>query len=288
MHVKSFAKINLGIEILGKREDGFHEVRTLLQTLDLYDLLEFRVLSQDSIILEGDDETIPWDENNLIHRAAFLLKERIAVKSGIKILARKKIPPGSGLGGGSSNAASTLLALNEIWDLGLEKKTLMELAALLGTDVPFFLEGGLCLGLGKGDLITPLEDLAPLFCVLVIPLLSVSTATVYESLPSSLTSQGKDSKIIRFLDNRELSFLENELEKTVFRLHPQIKGIKNLIQEQGSELSLMSGSGSAVFGLFTERWRAEKALKTIGKDHPVVLAKTISRTEGWKQWRAGV
>lgn len=288
MHVKSFAKINLGIEILGKREDGFHEIRTLLQTLDLNDLLEFRVLPQDAVILEGDDETIPWDENNLIHRAAYLLKERYALKRGIKILAKKKIPPGSGLGGGSSNAAITLLALNEIWGLGLDKKTLMELGALLGADVPFFLEGGLCLGQGKGDLVIPLEDLLPLFCVLVLPPLSVSTATVYDRLPSSLTSRGKDSKIIRFLGNRELSFLENELENAVFRLHPQIKGIKNLIQKQGSELSLMSGSGSAVFGLFSERWRAEKALKTIRKDHPVVLAKTISRTDCWKQWRAGV
>ncbi len=288
MHVKSFAKINLGIEILGKREDGYHEIRTLLQTVDVFDLLEFCLLSQEAIIIEGDDESIPWDERNLIYRAASLLKERFAPKQGIKILVRKKIPPGSGLGGGSSNAACTLLALNEIWELGLDKKALQKLGSLIGADVPFFLEGGLCLGQGKGDLIIPLEDMAPLYCLLVLPRLCISTTTIYERLPSSLTSQGKESKIIRFLDSQELGFLENELEKTVFRFHPQIKGIKNLIQEQGSELSLMSGSGSAVFGLFSERKRAEKALEAMEKDHPVVLAKTISRTDCWKEWRTGV
>ncbi len=288
MHVRSFAKINLGIEILGKREDGFHEIRTLLQTLDLYDLLEFRDLPQDVIILKGDDTSIPWNEKNLIHRAAALLKERFSIKGGIEILTKKNIPPGSGLGGGSSNAAATLLALNEIWSLGLQKKALMEIGSLLGADVPFFLEGGLCLGEGKGDLIFALDDLSPLFCVLAFPPFSIATAAVYKRLALSLTSKGKDSKIIRFLDNRELSFLENELENTVFRLHPQIKGIKNLIQEQGSELSLMSGSGSAVFGLFPEKWRAEKALRTIAKDHPAVLAKTVSRTDCRKQWRIGV
>ncbi len=284
MRVKSFAKINLGIEILGRREDGYHEIRTLLQTVDLHDVLEFSLLPQEEVILEGDDGTIPWNESNLIHRAACLLKERFVLKRGIKIQARKRIPPGSGLGGGSSNAAITLLALNKIWELYLEKKALMELGAFLGADVPFFLEGGLCLGQGKGDHIIPLDDLAPLFCTLVLPRLPVSTAAVYNSIPSSLTSQGKDSKIIRFLDSRELSFLENELEETVFWLHPQIEGIKNLIQELGSELSLTSGSGSAVFGLFSDKRKAKKALDVISKDHPVILAKTVPRKDYWKEW----
>lgn len=288
MRVKSFAKINLGIEILGKRADGYHEIRTLLQTLDLYDLLEFHPLPHDAIVLEGDEESIPWDESNLIYRAAVLLKERFALKRGIKILARKKIPSGSGLGGGSSNAASTLWALNQIWGIGSGKRTLMELGALLGADVPFFLEGGLCMGQGKGDRIIPLEDLSSLFCVLVLPPLHIPTASVYERFPLSLTSESKESKIIRFLKRRELGFLENDLEKAVFSLHPQIKGIKNLIQEQGSELSMISGSGSAVFGLFSERWRAEKAQEAIAKDHVVALTKTIPRADFWKEWRTGV
>jgi 4-diphosphocytidyl-2-C-methyl-D-erythritol kinase len=288
MRVKSFAKINLGIEILGKREDGYHEIRTLLQTVGLYDVLEFHPLSQDVLILEGDDNTIPWDERNLIHRAAVLLKERFNLKKGVRILARKTIPPGSGLGGGSSNAAITLLALNEIWGIGLKKKDLMETAVLLGADVPFFLEGGLCLGQGKGDRVFPLKDLEPFFCVLVIPPFPISTATVYGQRPSSLTSQGKDSKIIRFLNSREIGFLENELEETIFRLHPQIKGIKNLIQEQGSELSLASGSGSAVFGLFSERRKAEIAVEAIDRDHRTILVETVRRTDCWKEWHSGV
>ncbi len=288
MRVKSFAKINLGIEILGKRKDGYHEVRTLLQTVDLYDVLEFHPLSRDALILEGDDRTVPWDERNLIHQAAVLLKDRLNLKQGIKVLARKMIPPGSGLGGGSSNAASTLLALNEIWGIGLEKKILMEMGAVLGADVPFFLEGGLCLGHGRGERIIPLEDLARFFCVLVIPSFPISTARVYGQLPSSLTSQGKDSKIIRFLNSRKVGFLKNELEESIFRLHPQIKGIKNLIQELGSELSLTSGSGSAVFGLFSERRKAEIAMETLGEDHRTVLVETLSRTDCWKEWLTGV
>ena len=288
MRVKSFAKINLGIEILGKREDGYHEIITLFQTVGLYDLLEFRPLPEDAIILEGDDGTVPWDESNLIYRTAALLKKRFDLKQGIKIRAEKKIPSGRGLGGGSSNAAVTLLVLNELWRIGLDKKLLMGLGATLGADVPFFLEGGLCLGQGKGDRIIPLEDLAPLFCLLVLPSLSLSTAAVYESIPRALTSQGKESKIDRFLSSRELGFLENDLEKTVFYLYPQIKEIKDSLREQGSELSLMSGSGSAVFGLFADKQRAEKALRAVAKDHPAILAKTVSRKDFWEEWYTGV
>lgn len=283
MRVKSFAKINLGIEVLGKRDDGYHDIRTLFQTVNLFDLLTFFSCSRDEIILKGNDDSIPWDGSNLVHRAASLLKETHAVKAGVEIHVTKNIPAGKGLGGGSSNAAMTLLALNKMWGIGLKKKILKDLGALLGADVPYFFEGGLCLGQGKGDILFPQEDLDPFLCVLVLPSLSVSTAAVYKKFRSSLTSQVKDSKIIRFLDSRDLDFLDNELEETVFRTYPQIKAIKDLFQEQGSELTLMSGSGSAVFGLFHQRKKAMNILRKISNEHMAVLTTTLPRAEYWKR-----
>ena len=288
MRVKSFAKINLGIEVLGKRKDAYHEIRTLFQSVGLCDYLDVFPLQTDEIVLKGDDSSIPWDESNLIHRAAVLLKKRFSVEQGIEVHVTKKIPAGRGLGGGSSNAAMILLALNGLWGLGLKKKELGLLGAQLGADVPFFFEGGLCLGQGIGSRVLPLEDLAPLLCVLVLPPVSVPTASVYKAHHASLTSQDKDSKIIRFLDSRDLGLLENDLEETVFRTHPQIKAIKRLIREQGSELSLMSGSGSAVFGLFRQRKKAEKAVEALSKKHAVVCVTTLSRENYWNSIDTGV
>lgn len=288
MRVKSFAKVNLGIEVLGKRGDGYHEIRTLFQTIDLCDRLEFIPLPLKEIAVKGNVTSIPWDESNLIHRAAALLKKRCATEQGVEVRVKKKIPAGRGLGGGSSNAAMTLWALNKLWMLGLEKQELKDMGAILGADVPFFFEGGLCLGHGKGDRVIPLEDLNPYPCVLVFPSFSVSTASVYEGIHVTLTSQNKDSKIIRFLDSRDLGFLDNDLEEIVFRTHPQIKVIKRTIQEQDPELTLMSGSGSAVFGLFRRKDQAENALRKLSKKYSAVLTTTLARAEYWRKVQTGV
>ena len=285
MRVKSFAKINLGIEVLGKRDDGYHEIRTLYQSISLFDLLTFHPCSRDRIILEGDDHSLCWDESNLIHKAASLLKDRHAVKAGIEIQVKKRIPAGKGLGGGSSNAAMTLLALNKIWGIEVEKDALEDYGAQLGADVPFFFQGGLCLGEGKGDVLSPQKDVKPCFCLLVFPPVSISTASVYRSFRASLTSHNKGSKIIKFLDNLDLGFLENDLEETVFRSYPQIKAIKSLIQKQGSELTLMSGSGSAVYGLFHEKEKAVSAMKKLEAGYEAVLTTALSRTEYRRQIR---
>jgi 4-diphosphocytidyl-2-C-methyl-D-erythritol kinase len=288
MRIKSFAKINLGLEIRGKREDNYHEVRTVLQTINFFDVLEFRATRKDEIFLKGDDKTISWERDNLIFRAALLLKEQFHVSQGIEIHVAKNIPPGRGLGGGSSNAAVTLHVLNETWGLKLEKKALMNLGKQLGADVPFFLEGGLCLGLGRGDDITPLSDAETFFCLLVLPSFSVQTAHIYSHFPLSLTSQDKDSKIIQFLNNREFHLLENRLEETIFRFYPQLKAIKRLLRAQGSELPLVSGTGSAVFGLFLEQERAEKVLRKVEKDYTSLLVETLPREQYWRSLKTGV
>ncbi len=288
MRINSFAKINLGLEVLRKREDNYHEIKTLFQTISLYDILEFKPAKGDKILLQGNESTLSWAEDNLIYKAALLLKEEFDILKGIEIQAKKNIPPGKGLGGGSSNAAMTLYALNKIWDLHLEKKALIALGKKLGADVPYFLEGGLCLGTGRGDDIVPLADLPHFWCVLALPSFAISTASIYSSFPSSLTSDDKESKIMQFLEKRELGLLENRLEETVFCSFPQLKSIKSLFQGKGSELVLVTGTGSAVFGLFAEREKAEKALKEIKESFPAVLVETLSRKQYWISLEAGV
>ncbi|UCE21829.1 MAG: 4-(cytidine 5'-diphospho)-2-C-methyl-D-erythritol kinase [Candidatus Aminicenantes bacterium] len=288
MRIRSFAKINLGLEVIRKRDDGYHEVKTLLQTINFYDVLEFSLTPQDRILLRGNDQTISWGKDNLIFKAALLLKEKFRITQGIKIDVTKAIPPGKGLGGGSSNAAMTLYALNECWALGLGKEALMDFGSELGADVPFFLEGGLCLGTERGDKITPVADIPSISCLLVMPELSISTASIYEQLQFSLTSPSKDSKIIKFLDCRELGFLENELEETVFRLHPQLRTIKSLFQRYEAELSLVSGTGSSLFGLFSEREKAENALYEVEKSFPALLVESLSRERYHKNIKPGV
>jgi len=283
MKVKSFAKVNLGLEVLKKREDGYHEIRTLFQTIDLFDVLEFRTGTNEKIILLGDDESVPWNEDNLVFKAAHLLKKRFNISQGIEVQVRKNIPSGKGLGGGSGNAALVLYALNQIWSLKLSKKELIELGKTIGADVPYFLEGGLCLGTERGDKITPLDDLAPLHCLLVLPSFSISTFSVYRDFELTLTSRDKDSKIIKFLADKDIRSLENRLEETIFSQYPQLRDIKNLFQRLGSELTLVSGTGSAVFGIFSDGDEAKRGLNELKENYPSLLRKTLSRESYWNR-----
>lgn len=286
MRVRSFAKINLGLEVIRKRPDNYHDLRTLFQCVDFYDTLIFTPNTHGRIVLKGNNPRIPR-EQNLIYLAARLLKERFAVSLGAEIHVDKKIPVGGGLGGGSSNAAMTLHALNIIWDLKCSKEELVDIGRTLGADVPYFFEGGLCVGLGKGDELTRLEDPDSFYCVLVFPELSIITADVYRRL-SLLTSEGKDSKIIRFLDNFEYGSLENSLEETVFILHPQLRDIKRLFYKLGSELSLVSGSGSTVFGLFHQRKKALDVYERLKNTYSLILVKSLSRAQYWDSINVGV
>lgn len=288
MRVRSFSKINLGLEILRTRADGYHDIRTLFQSINFFDELEFRSLSTNRIILSGTDPSIPWGTENLIYQAAAALKRYKKCSCGVEIRVTKKIPAGKGLGGGSSNAAMTLFGLNRLWELGCEITELEMLAGRLGADIPYFLTGGLCLGTGKGDELKPLTDLAEHPCILLLPEIFVPTAAVYANLSKPLTSEEKDSKISRFLNTREFCGLENGLEESVFRLYPQIKAIKSLFQNLAPRLSLVSGSGSAVFGLFNEPEKAAIAFKELGARYRVVLTESISRERYWKEAIVGV
>jgi 4-diphosphocytidyl-2-C-methyl-D-erythritol kinase len=288
MKLKSFAKINLGLEVLGRRPDGYHEIRTLFQSVDFHDEIEFEEAGPGVLSLEGDDPSVPWDERNLIHRAALVLRGQAGREPGVRIRVRKRIPAGAGLGGGSSNAAVTLLALNRLWRVGLGRSGLQALAARLGSDVAYFLEGGLCLGEGRGERLSPLEDLPRLYGVIVLPPVVSLTAEVYRRFRPSLTSRVRVSKMNRFLRSREIGSLENRLESTVFRLYPQLKDIKRFFRSRGAALSLVTGSGSAVFGLFRSREEAERGWTEARERHPSVLVETLSRGEYGKGLSAGV
>jgi 4-diphosphocytidyl-2-C-methyl-D-erythritol kinase len=286
--IPSFAKVNLGLEVLGRRPDGYHDIRTLFQWVDFHDTIDLLPRREPEIKLSGDDPSIPWDERNLVFRAAALLREKTGCRDGAVIAVAKRIPAGGGLGGGSSNAAATLFGLNLVWDLGLSREELEDSGRRLGMDVPYFLTGGLCLGEDRGDRLTSLPDLPPSWLVLVLPPYPVSTALIYGSLDqASLTSGDKVSRITRFLGTRNVGSLVNALEETVFRSFPQLLEIKGLLREQGAVLSLVTGSGAGVFGLFEDRGRAEAAREALAGRFATVLTATMSRAQGWDAITAG-
>lgn len=279
------AKINLGLEITGLREDGYHELITLFQTVDLCDRIIFKRREDRRLLLSGNDPAVPWDRYNLIFRAAEALQTRTDSPFGVEIWVEKNIPAGRGLGGGSSNAAATLLCLNRLWKTGLSRKDLYPLAVELGADVPFFLWGGLCLGCGRGEKIQPLPENKKWWVLLVLPGFSISTATAYreyDRLADSLTSKGKESKIIQFLEAKDISLIRsfrNDLEAVAFKINPQLAEIKQSIQRSGAELSLMSGSGSALFGLFSEETKAREAAEKLAGQHKTLVIATVNRAE---------
>lgn len=288
MVVRAFAKINLGLEVVRRRPDGYHDIRTLFQSIDLADTIELEPSPDGRIRLEGDDPSVPWDRSNLVFRAAALIQERTGTPDGALIRVAKAVPPGKGLGGGSSDAALTLYALNRLWSLGLGPEALAGLALSLGSDVPYFLHGGLCLGESRGEALTRLDDFRPLSCVLVFPPFPIFTADIYAGFGPFLTSERKDSKIMRFLGTGDFGLLENDLELVILRRYPELEEFKRFFQDRGAMLSLVTGSGSAVFGLFSNGDEAREAHDQLRGRSVVRLATTLPREGYWTQVGAGV
>ena len=291
MRIKSLAKINLGLEVLRRRPDGYHDIRTLFQWVSLHDVLDLQEIPGPDVEIQGTDPDVPWGETNLAARAARLLQDRFACSRGVKIRIEKNIPAGRGLAGGSGNAAMALFGLNFLWGLGRDPGELAALGRSLGADVPFFFTGGLALGEDIGDRLTPLPELPPLFCVLALPPFPVPTALIYQNLGPgdlTLTLNPGDSKINRFFETGEIASLENSLERTIFRFYPQLQEIKRFFKDQGAELSLVTGSGSAVFGLFRSREEAERCLRAGTGPNRFRLAETMTRERAWPEIEAGV
>lgn len=278
----SFAKINLLLRILGKREDGFHELCTVFQTVSLADYLTFN--KHEEIILTCSDPLIPADQRNLIVKAAFLLRERYEIKKGASIYLEKNIPAPGGLGGGSSNAAAALLGLSRLWELDVDFQTINMIARTLGADVPFFLRGGTALGTGRGDEILPLADIEDCLILIVTPNVFVSTADAFGRIKAAhLTNKSAKSilQICRneadFVDLRQ-SDLINDFEESIFKIEPEIERVKNTILSFGAEKALLSGSGASVFGVFDKPKDLQNAFDNLKTESNwrVFSAETVS------------
>jgi 4-diphosphocytidyl-2-C-methyl-D-erythritol kinase len=283
--LSAYAKVNLGLEVLGRREDGYHELRTILQTVDFRDELTFE--AEDSgIRLTTNDPSLGTGRENLVVRAASVLAEAAGHRGGAFIHLEKRVPKGSGLGGGSSDAATTLVALDRLWNTRASPQDLHRLAASIGMDVPFFLYGGTALAVSRGDEVYPLEMPVDLPIVLILPDFSISTAEAYGNL--RLTNREAGLKLLHFAWNLPevrigLRELVNDLENAAGDRVDSIQEYKRLLLDLGATSSMMSGSGSSVFGIFHDEASAEDAARSLGIRGIRAIA---TKTVGGRAYRA--
>jgi 4-diphosphocytidyl-2-C-methyl-D-erythritol kinase len=264
------AKINFGLRILGKRPDGYHAIETILQMLDLCDWLTFRANDTGTIALTCRPPTLPTDERNLVIRAARSLQQLSHASHGVDITLEKRIPIAAGLGGGSSNAATALLALNHLWGLKCPATVLHQLAAQLGSDVPFFLNGPTALAAGRGEVLSPIPPLPPLTGVLVNPGFGVSAGWAYGQFRDrSLGSDQTLAITLRALQNQELSLLAdaiiNDLEPGVAAVYPVIREMQEALRAVGAVATFLSGSGPTVCGVFSQAASVPQAVARLAR-----------------------
>ncbi len=257
IYEKAPAKINLMLDVLHKRPDGYHEVEMVMTMVDLADRLEMVELPRDTIIISSQAGYIPLDEKNLAFQAARLIKDRYDVKKGVHIHLDKKIPVAAGLAGGSSDAAATLRGLNRLWGLHIPIQELQQLGAELGSDVPFCVTGGTALATGRGELLTPIDNPPQCWVVLAKPPINVSTADVYTRLKSSqITKHPSSSNMIAAIQagnfHEVCGQMGNVLEDVTLKLHPEVQHLKEAMMRLGADGTLMSGSGPTVFGLVSK------------------------------------
>jgi len=259
--LKAHAKVNLFLEILGKRDDGYHEIETIMQEIDLADNLQFEEI-QEGIKLECNNKNIPINQDNLVCKAANLILKECGIKKGVLINLEKNIPVGAGLGGGSSDAAATLKALNSLWRVGLNDGELIGFAAKLGSDIPFFINGKTSLCSGRGEVISPVKVRDRMDYLILFPRVHISTETIYKNLKIDLTKKRKDVSF--FLDALKYSevvgiskLLFNRLEEVIFATYPDLLQVKSALESFDFCGLSISGSGSAFFGLCNDRHQAE-------------------------------
>lgn len=273
IHLKARAKINLTLDVVGKRANGYHDVEMIMQQVSLYDEISVKKRRDSDIVLTCSEPYLPVDESNIAYKAARLMKDTFDLTEGFDIHIVKNIPICAGLAGGSTDAAATLKAINSLCALGLSQEKLMELGLKLGADVPFCLLEGAAIARGLGEELTPIEGLKGAFMLLVKPNFGVSTQTVYQNLKlESLTERPDTQAMLQAISENKLyqvaSLLSNVLESVTLEMHPEVAGIKSLLKGHGAIGALMSGSGPTVFGLFKDQDRAKKAYKKLKKLYP--------------------
>lgn len=274
--LKSRAKINLSIDVLGKRADGYHIVEMIMQTIDLYDNLRITKIEGDFIKIKSDSGDIPLNQDNIVYKAADILKKRFNIKDGVEIYIQKNIPVAAGMAGGSSNAAAVLVGLNKVWNLGLSENELKEIGLQLGADVPFCIKGGSALAQGIGEELIKINGLSEDINILVCkPDIFVSTKEVYQSLDmNKVQKRPENEKLIESLKNNDIKYLSenmvNVLEEVTTSKYKEIKQIESTMMKNKALGSMMSGSGPTVFGLFDNKEYAIKAKEELLIDYKQV------------------
>ena len=268
IELKALGKINLGLDVLGRRENGYHDVRMVMQTLYLYDNVTLIKKEEPGIELESNLYFLPKDSGNIAWKAANLLMEEFHISGGIKIILNKYIPVAAGMAGGSSNAAAVLYGMNQMYQLGLSRQELMDRGVKLGADVPYCIMRGTVLAEGIGEILSPLPPMPKCQILIAKPAVSVSTKAVYEAIDSKEIEEHPDiDGIIDGLKKQDLNKIAasmgNVLEKVTIDMHPEIAQIKNCMLENGAFGAMMSGSGPTVFGIFRSRKKAQEAYEKV-------------------------
>lgn len=284
MRLRAMAKINLGLDIIGKREDGYHEVRMIMQTIRMYDVLEIRKKSSPGISLSTNLPYIPCDERNLVYKAAKILIDEFHVEEGLSMKLTKSVPVAAGMAGGSSDAAAAFVGVNRLFHLGLSQEELMKRAVQVGADVPYCVMRGTALAEGIGEKLTRLPDLPGCYILIGKPGINVSTRTAYENLDLNEIRRRPDiDGMIRDIKNKDLysmtGKMENVFEPGIMAKYPVIREIRDLMEKQGALKAMMSGSGPTVFGIFDDAGKMQNAARALKKSG---LAKTVFATRTYK------
>ncbi len=282
VRIPAFAKVNLCLHVLGKRPDGHHELRTIFQAISLHDTLILSLMRRPGTTIETSDSALPMGRENLVWRAVEALRRELRIRSGVHVELTKRIPVARGLGGGSSDAAAALVGLLRLAGRKLDTARLVEIAASLGADVPFFLFGGRALGVGRGDEIYPLPDLLARGVVVVSPRdIGVSTRDAYSWLSRQLTKRSAAPKLWNFCAlcwSPQEAGVSNDFEAAVFPRHPRLARLKRGLLERGAAEAALAGSGSAVFGVFRSPAQARRAADGFPNDQ-VFVCETLTREE---------
>lgn len=268
IELKALAKINLGLDVLGRRENGYHDVRMVMQTIYLYDNVTIEKTEEPGIKVLSNLSFLPSDENNIAYKAAKLLIDEFGIEEGVRITLDKHIPVAAGLAGGSANAAAVLVGMNRLFSLGLNQTQLMERGVTLGADVPYCVMRGTVLAEGIGEILTPISPLPKCYVLIAKPGISVSTKVVYEKLDSKeIENHPNIDGILEGLEKQDLELITsnmgNVLEKVTVEDYPIIEEIKNAMKAAGAMNAMMSGSGPTVFGIFQDRKTAREAQQYI-------------------------
>ncbi len=289
--LRAFAKLNFYLDVIRKRPDGYHDVETIFQSISLHDTLKLTPNPAEIEVITAHPG-LPPQEHNLVYRAATLLKQETETRYGVTIALEKNIPIGAGLGGGSSDAAATLAALNLLWKTDCDEETLLKLAARIGSDVPFCLVGGTAAGTGRGEMLLKLPSIGQRWLVIITPPFSVSTADVYSSMAAPVSERGRAQEYTdRFRGVIEQvragnveNVLHNAMERIVTKRYPELGELRRALERAGCPFALMTGSGPTMFGLVASRDDGIAVVNKLKRSYPDCFVTVASTQEtGWEQ-----